>query len=338
MIMPSSSSTTPLRPSPFIRAAKPPGEFAGRKFHFRVPGEIGLALVRLLYEQGFDPAFSSTAKIDYAMGIPLTHLKHSDLVLPVYVNAYLPPQPPVARCYAFGQAIARSVAMLGLRAVVLASGGMSHFPGTDRYAHPELAWDKGVLGNELLPAIASCWPEFPNPSSTTRAISNCAAGPAPREHWANANPTSCSSILHGTTTTHRSASFRRRLPKLLPIIRPSSLNSSNSPARCTRLRMTNRRRPQYVADPRAWTAKFQLTEAQRHALIELDVPAMVAMGAHPLIPLPRQHADLTNTHKITVIPEPCEACKASRVSGTHVNSASGGAVGPALRTCGAWPG
>src|SRR5437868_2439172 len=121
------------------------GEFAGRNFRFAVPGEIGLALVRLLYEQGFDPAFSSTAKIDYAMGIPLTHLRHNDSVLPVYVNAYLPPQPPIARCYAFGQAIARAIALLGLRAVVLASGGMSHFPGTDRYSNPELAWDKSLL-------------------------------------------------------------------------------------------------------------------------------------------------------------------------------------------------
>src|SRR5262249_54888023 len=29
--------------------------------------------------------------------------------------------------------------------VVLASGGMSHFPGTNRYSNPELAWDRRVL-------------------------------------------------------------------------------------------------------------------------------------------------------------------------------------------------
>jgi hypothetical protein len=49
------------------------------------------------------------------------------------------------RCYAFGQAVGRAVTMLGLKTVVLASGGMSHFPGTDRYSNPELAWDKQVL-------------------------------------------------------------------------------------------------------------------------------------------------------------------------------------------------
>src|SRR6202451_3046843 len=121
------------------------GEFAGRKFHWNVPSEIGFELVRQLYRQNFDPAFTSTAKIDYAIGIPLTHLGHTGPVLPIYVNAYLPPQPTMERCYQFGQAVARTVTALGLKTVILSSGGMSHFPGTDRYSNPELAWDKRVL-------------------------------------------------------------------------------------------------------------------------------------------------------------------------------------------------
>ena len=66
-------------------------------------------------------------------------------MLPIYVNAYLPPQPTMERCYAFGQAVARTVTALGLKTVILSSGGMSHFPGTDRYSNPELDWDKRVL-------------------------------------------------------------------------------------------------------------------------------------------------------------------------------------------------
>ena len=91
------------------------GEFAGRKFHWKVPSEIGFELVRQLYRQNFDPAFTSTAKIDYAIGIPLTHLGHTDPVLPIYVNAYLPPQPTMERCYSFGQAVARTVTAMGLQ-------------------------------------------------------------------------------------------------------------------------------------------------------------------------------------------------------------------------------
>ena len=121
------------------------GEFAGRKFHWKIPSEIGFELVRQLYQQNFDPAFTSTAKIDYAIGIPLTYLGHSGPVLPIYVNAYLPPEPTMERCYAFDQAVARTVTALGLKTVILSSGGMSHFPGTDRYANPELGWDRRVL-------------------------------------------------------------------------------------------------------------------------------------------------------------------------------------------------
>jgi 2,3-dihydroxyphenylpropionate 1,2-dioxygenase len=108
------------------------GEFAGRKFHWPIPSEIGFEIVRQLYRQNFDPAFTSTAKIDYAIGIPLTHLGLTDPVLPIYVNAYLPPQPTRERCYSFGQAVARTVTALGLKTVILSSGGMSHFPGTER--------------------------------------------------------------------------------------------------------------------------------------------------------------------------------------------------------------
>src|SRR6201984_762070 len=121
------------------------GDFAGRKFHWKVPSEIGFEIVRQLYRQNFDPAFTSTAKIDYAIGIPLTHLGHTDPVLPIYVNAYLPPQPSMERCYTFGQALARIVTAMGMSTVVLASGGMSHYPGTDRYAAPDLAWDRAAL-------------------------------------------------------------------------------------------------------------------------------------------------------------------------------------------------
>jgi 2,3-dihydroxyphenylpropionate 1,2-dioxygenase len=68
------------------------GTFAGHPFHWRVPGETGFEIVRQLYRRGFDPAFTSTAKIDYAIGIPLTHLGVEAPVLPISVNAYLPPQ------------------------------------------------------------------------------------------------------------------------------------------------------------------------------------------------------------------------------------------------------
>ena len=74
--------------------------------------------MRQIYAQGFDSAFTSVAKIDYALGIPLTHLEIADPVLPIYVNAYLPPQPSMERCYAFGQALARIVSAMGVMSLL----------------------------------------------------------------------------------------------------------------------------------------------------------------------------------------------------------------------------
>ena len=122
------------------------GQFAGHDFKFNIASEVSFALVKDFYRAGFDPAFTSTAEIDYALGIPMTHMGLVDEpILPIYVNAYLPPQPTMERCYAFGQALARGLASTGVRAVIVASGGMSHFPGTDRYASPEFDYDRALL-------------------------------------------------------------------------------------------------------------------------------------------------------------------------------------------------
>jgi 2,3-dihydroxyphenylpropionate 1,2-dioxygenase len=44
------------------------------------------------------------------------------------------------------------------------------------------------------------------------------------------------------------------------------------------------KRTQYVADAPAFADQFKLPADQREALIKLDMPAIVKMGAHPLVP------------------------------------------------------
>jgi 2,3-dihydroxyphenylpropionate 1,2-dioxygenase len=43
-------------------------------------------------------------------------------------------------------------------------------------------------------------------------------------------------------------------------------------------------RAQYMADAGAFADRFKLPPDQRDALIKLDLPTMVKMGAHPLVP------------------------------------------------------
>ena len=164
----------------FFHTAAPPftvhvggeatGEFAGRKFHWKIPSEIGFELVRQLYRQNFDPAFTSTAKIDYAIGIPLTHLGHTGPVLPIYVNAYLPPQPTMERCYQFGQAIARTVTRLRLRAMILHRAACRIFEPT-------------VIRTNW-PGIGACWKSCGEFEIADRLTSDSATGNIELRCWA----------------------------------------------------------------------------------------------------------------------------------------------------------
>jgi 2,3-dihydroxyphenylpropionate 1,2-dioxygenase len=277
----------------FFHTAAPPftvhvggaarGEFAGRKFEVEIPSEIGFGLVRQLYRQGFDPAFTSTAKIDYAMGIPLAHLGHREPVLPVYVNAYLPPQPPIARCYAFGEAVARAVAVLGLKAVVLASGGMSHFPGTDRYSNPELDWDNRVLdklrtGN-LKSLIGYDEAELDATGNIELRCWACAAGALGERK---------PDIVQMDPSWHHnyaSVAFFSPPPAPeaphYPSVKPELAELT---AALHGLAHDAEKRNEFVAAPAAYAANFRLPPPQRDALAALDVKAIVAMGVHPLVP------------------------------------------------------
>ena len=127
------------------RGKEASGHFGGRDFHFDLDSDTATDLVRHLQEEKFDPAFTTTAELDYAFGIPLTFLEMTGPIIPIYVNAYVPPQPRMERCYHLGQAIDRAMRSMGVRAVVVASGGLSHFPGTDRYDNPATEFDLRLM-------------------------------------------------------------------------------------------------------------------------------------------------------------------------------------------------
>ena len=259
------------------------GDFAGRKFHWKIPSEIGFEIVRQLYRQNFDPAFTSTAKVDYAMGIPLSHLGHTDAVLPIYVNAYLPPQPTVERCYAFGQAVARAVTGMGLRTIVLASGGMSHFPGTDRYGNPELAWDNQVLAKlaagNLKSLIGYSEAELDATGNIELRCWACAAGALGerKPDIVSMDP----SWHHDYASLAWLGGEAAKPTPHYPSIKPELVELTSALHGLAHDEMA---RAAYIADAAGYADRYKLAPAQRAALIALDVPAMVAMGAHPLVP------------------------------------------------------
>jgi protocatechuate 4,5-dioxygenase beta chain/2,3-dihydroxyphenylpropionate 1,2-dioxygenase len=108
-------------------------------------------LARTILEQGiereFDLTYSQDLRLDYAFYVPLhfTMPEPSVPIVPLYVNVYLPPQPTPRRCYAWGRALREIIDARPERVALMASGGMSHYPGTDRYASPDFDWDRQML-------------------------------------------------------------------------------------------------------------------------------------------------------------------------------------------------
>ena len=115
-----------------------------RKHSARVANqpEIARKLVAGAVEEGFDVSWSNRFKDDkllsHAHTEPILYLvRDSGIpVIPLFVNAVHPPAPSAARCYAFGQALARVIRKsVDKRVVLCASGGLSHFSPSHPWAH-----------------------------------------------------------------------------------------------------------------------------------------------------------------------------------------------------------
>ena len=102
-------------------------------------------------EAGFDFAASWSAPLDHAFLSPVSTLCGSAPVpplVPFWVNCFIAPQPTARRCFAAGRHIARVVADGPWRIAVIATGGLSHFPGLSiaRVGTSDVAFDRRLLG------------------------------------------------------------------------------------------------------------------------------------------------------------------------------------------------
>jgi aromatic ring-opening dioxygenase catalytic subunit (LigB family) len=105
--------------------------------------ELAKHLVEGCLEEGFDvgwcTGFGEGRLLSHAHTEPILYLVRDSgvPVVPIFVNAVHPPAPSAARCYAFGQALARVIDRDpgGRRVVLCASGGLSHFSPSHPWAH-----------------------------------------------------------------------------------------------------------------------------------------------------------------------------------------------------------
>src|ERR1700691_1289895 len=118
-------------------------EFAGRRYELPIHEALTEDLLDKLMTAGFDLGYSQDAVLGHAFAAVYEWVieKRPIPVVPIFVNAYLPPLPTAKRCAELGKAIAKVIANRPERVAIVASGGMSHFPGTWKYPKPDFDFD-----------------------------------------------------------------------------------------------------------------------------------------------------------------------------------------------------
>jgi 2,3-dihydroxyphenylpropionate 1,2-dioxygenase len=116
--------------------------FAGRDYALPVD-PLAEELLDKLVTGGFDMTYSQDAVLGHSFAAIYEWVIEGRAipVVPIFVNTYLPPLPTARRCEQLGKAIRDIVAASGRRAAVIASGGMSHYPGTWKYPQPAYDFD-----------------------------------------------------------------------------------------------------------------------------------------------------------------------------------------------------
>jgi len=123
-------------------------KFAGREHKLPIHREMAEdVLNKLVTDYNFDISYSEDAELGHAFSIPFEYVigKRNIPVIPFFTNVYVPPLPTAKRCEALGKALAQIVKGRKERVAIIASGGMSHFPGTTKYLHPEFDFDRWLV-------------------------------------------------------------------------------------------------------------------------------------------------------------------------------------------------
>ena len=117
--------------------------FAGREYNLPTHRDLAEDLLDRLVKAEFDMAYSQDAELGHAFAAVYEWVIEGRAipVVPIFVNAYLPPLPTARRCAALGRAIRQIVESRPERVAIVASGGMSHYPGTWKYPQPAFDFD-----------------------------------------------------------------------------------------------------------------------------------------------------------------------------------------------------
>ncbi|MPZ78201.1 MAG: hypothetical protein GEU77_16945 [Deltaproteobacteria bacterium] len=123
------------------------GQFTRHTFRYRNHKELGLAIVRAGMDKGIDFSFGEHIELQHTQNVPLYFLLPEPTIpiLPIYVNTWVDPAPTPRRCYQVGELIREVALQSSERVAILATGGLSHFPGSPRIGEIDTQFDHKLL-------------------------------------------------------------------------------------------------------------------------------------------------------------------------------------------------
>jgi 2,3-dihydroxyphenylpropionate 1,2-dioxygenase len=123
------------------------GQFTRHKFHYRNHKELGKAIVRAGMDRGIDFSYGEHIELQHTQNVPLYFLLREPTIpiLPIYVNTWVDPAPSPRRCYQVGELIRAVADQSQERVAILATGGLSHFPGSPRIGEIDESFDHKLL-------------------------------------------------------------------------------------------------------------------------------------------------------------------------------------------------
>ena len=287
-------------------------EFAGRNYEMPLHTEMAEDFLDKLIHEGFDISYSENAVLGHTYAVPFEYLigKRNIPIVPFHTNVYMPPLPTAQRCVSLGRTIAKIIKGRPERVAIIASGGMSHYPGTTKYSTPEFEFDRWMIsqleiGNTA--AVINLTPEQLDEAGNTEmlnwSIMLGAIGPVPGE------------LLQYTPTWHHGHCMMRFIPareRKTPVQKvseqyggfrfknqgfefykhpPASASQLNrllfdmrqNPPLCERiLQNFDAVAEEYKLEPQQRAAARGLVDVGTATLVSEYVPAMVEVGAHPL--------------------------------------------------------
>lgn len=253
---------------------------------WRVDGETGYALVGEMGDAGFDLAFTLNARLPTAFTIPFEFMGfgRDTPMVPIFVNAYLPPQPSPVRCHQFGAALGRALQRLGKRAVLIGSGGLSHYPGTVHYPHPDVEGDRrifdAVRGGQLSHLLSFDAQQLDRSGNVELRMALAVAG-------AVGNRAPFESLFE-PSWHHVYAAFgwdlREALPEPAPIYPPLPCARAALVEAVLGLRTSASHVERFLDDPDAYCRAYALAQAEHEALAAMQMDRLRdEFGIHALL-------------------------------------------------------